>query len=179
MKSLCTVGLGYENTVILLILIIIISESLSDSGVDLLDAHTLDVLYGKKLSHRHMVLCLTLISDVPEWSVEIVTSVKHGDERNLITLNEHSDGIGNIRVYTAGGVSRLGIHTEYISALEHSAYGLNKVHICRKLTRRDSSDKLEKPRTAVIAVNIYNVVHSVWEGRHSKNFKIYEMHMVR
>ena len=59
--------LGNQNTVFLLITILVVSKSFFNSGVDFLYRHFLHVFFGEDLRHRRMQRHLSLFSKIPKW----------------------------------------------------------------------------------------------------------------
>ena len=110
--------------------------------------------------------------------MKIVSSVYRNDYGHITSLKEKSERIGKVRGRACGRISRLGVHAKNVASFENLVYGSYKMYIRCELSRADSSNKLEKPRAAIKAVNVYNVVDSSVAGRHRNKLKIYKRHMI-
>ena len=51
----------------------------------------------------------------------------YGNHGDAASLYQHTDRIGNIRGDPAGRITRLGVHTQHVAALEGFIYRLDKV----------------------------------------------------
>ena len=176
--TLRAVGLGDENAVFLLVAVIVVGECLADDLRDLLGGKLFDLLNGEDLRHRGVKRNLSRLAEVPEGRMQMVTAVQDRNDGRFVHLDEHTDGIGDIRIDTAGGITRFGIHTEDITALQNLADGFHKVEIRSEFSCTDGADPLHEPRTAIITVDVHHVVHAVRIGGERGKLKVDEIHMV-
>ena len=177
-KSLCAEGLGDENAVFLLIFVIVVLEGFSDAGIDLRYRHALDLLGSERKSQCGVKRYLALFSEVPEGCVQVVSSMYCHYYRNLISFNEKTEGVGEVRGGSAGRVSCLGIHTEDISSGKRLLYGFDQMEVIGEFSGADRADKLKQPGALVVTVDVYYVVDSFWCGSHGNELEIDKGHMV-
>ena len=176
--TLGAVGLGDENAVFLLVAVIVIGERLADDLRDLLGGKRFDLLNSEDLRHRGVKRNLSRLAEIPEGRVQMVAAMQDRNDGRFIHLDEHADGVGDVRIDAAGGITRFGIHTENISALQNLADGFDEVEVRREFSCADGADPFHEPRTAVITVDVHHVVYAVRIGCERGQLKVDEIHMV-
>ena len=97
MQSLGAEGLGNENALVLLILIIIVNESLSKCDVDLVCAHCLYLISREKELHFGAHGHLSLLLYVPNGGVQVISVVDGNDYGHLVHFDEGAQGVGKVR----------------------------------------------------------------------------------
>ena len=177
-QSLCAVRLGDENTVFLLVAVVVIAERFAHDGHDLLSGHLFDLFCGEDLCHRGVERHFSLLAEIPEGRVQVVAVVHDGNDGCFVHFDERTYGIGNVRIHAAGGIARFGIHAKDITATQYLANGFHEVEIRGEFSRADRTDPFHQPRAAIVAVDIYDVVDAVREGSHRGKLEIDEIHMI-
>ena len=101
-KTFGTERVGYEDSVVLLIPVIVVLERLLNSLVDLVDRHSFYVIgcesQGKSCVHGH----LSLLSEIPEGSVEEVTVMDGNYNGHLFILMRDATDSGMYDVVPQG-----------------------------------------------------------------------------
>ena len=100
------------------------------------------------------------------------------DNGDFISLDQHSERFGQVRGGSAGGVSCLGVHAEYITSGKNLFDGADQVDIVGELSCADGSDPGEEPGAAVVSVDIYHVVYLAHLGSHGNKLEVDKRHVV-
>ena len=120
----------------------------------------------------------SLFPEIPEGRVEIISSVKCRHYGNFIHFDKLSHRVGDIGIDTAGRVSCLGVHTEYIASGENFFDRTDQVDIVGEFSGADRADPGEKPRAAVVTVNVYHVIYLAHFRSHGDQLEVDERHVV-
>ena len=167
-----------KDAVVLLVLILVVGQGLTQGFVDLLDGHFFDLLRIQNLGEHRVHGNLPLMAEIPERGIQVIAVVNHRHHRHLIHFDQLTQGIRQEGQGTAGGIPGLGIHGQNIAPFQHMADGFHQMDVGGEFPGGDGADPLQQEPFNHIAVDADHIGYGMGPGGHGCQLKIDEVHVV-